>query len=139
MTPDRQALVRDSWRVIAPDAVAVAPSFYERLFELNPDARALFAHADMPTQHRRVMEMLDAIVESLDSEEAFVSGLATLGRRHVRYGAEDGHYDSVGAALLHTLETALGDRWTPEVADAWAEAYRLMAGVMRRAAQRERA
>ncbi len=43
----------------------------------------------------------------------------------------DAHYDSVGAALLWTLEQGLGDAWTAEVKAAWAAAYALLAGVMR--------
>ena len=134
MSPERQALVRESWKLLAAKSEAMAPVFYEQLFELNPASKALFASTDMEQQGRKLMRMLESMIQALDDEDYFVRELAALGRRHVEYGARDVDYGSVGAALLATLESALGDRFTPEVRDAWAETYRLMAGVMRRAA-----
>jgi len=57
-----------------------------------------------------------------------------LGRRHAGYGVRDEHYHTVGAALLWTLEQGLGELYTPDVAEAWAAAYTLLAGVMQKAA-----
>jgi nitric oxide dioxygenase len=42
----------------------------------------------------------------------------------------------VGAALLWTLERGLGQAWTPAVASAWSEVYRLLSDIMRNAAER---
>ena len=58
-----------------------------------------------------------------------------LGRRHAHYGVTDSHYDTVGAALVWTLEQGLGSDWTPEVKAAWHGAYSVLAGVMRGAAR----
>jgi len=52
-----------------------------------------------------------------------------------RDGSVFEHYDTVGAALLWTLENGLGQAWTPEVAAAWTELYELLSGIMRRAQQ----
>jgi hemoglobin-like flavoprotein len=67
----------------------------------------------------------------LDRIEELVPTIADLGRRHVGYGVTDAHYDSVGAALLWTIEQGLGNAWTAELKAAWAAAYDLLAGVMR--------
>jgi hemoglobin-like flavoprotein len=53
-----------------------------------------------------------------------------LGRRHAGYGVKEAHYDSVGAALLWTLEQGLGEAWTPDVAAAWTDVYVLLSGIM---------
>ena len=55
-------------------------------------------------------------------------------QRHVAYGVREEHYDTVGAALLWTLEQGLGDAWTVELATAWATAYTLLATTMKDAA-----
>ena len=60
-----------------------------------------------------------------------------LGRRHVGYGVADEHYDTVGAALLWTLEKGLGRAFTPEVKDAWATVYGVLATTMKNAAASE--
>ena len=137
MTPETERLVRDSWNRFEPVAVRSAEFFYEKLFELDPDARRLFARTDMEAQGRKVMQMFAEIVRTLDQPEALVSEVADLGRRHVHYGVRDSQYDSVGIALLWTLERGLGPGFTAEVRNAWTEAYLLLSTVLRRAAARE--
>jgi hemoglobin-like flavoprotein len=137
MTPETERLVRDSWTRFEPVAVQSAEFFYEKLFELDPEARRLFARTNMEAQGRKVMQMFAEIVRTLDQPEALVSEVADLGRRHVHYGVRDSQYDSVGIALLWTLERGLGSGFTAEVRSAWTEAYLLLSTVLRRAAVRE--
>jgi hemoglobin-like flavoprotein len=137
MTPETERLVRDSWTRFEPVAVQSAEFFYEKLFELDPEARRLFARTDMEAQGRKVMQMFAEIVRTLDQPEALVSEVADLGRRHVHYGVRDSQYDSVGIALLWTLERGLGPGFTAEIRNAWTEAYLLLSTVLRRAAARE--
>ena len=136
MTPERERLVRDSWRQFEPVAAPFERVFYDHLFELDPETQRLFASTDMETQAHRFWQMLAEIVRVLDEPDKLVSEVAALGRRHVGYGVTDGQYETVGAALLWTLEQALGPAFTPEVRDAWSEAYLVLATVMRRAAAR---
>lgn len=42
MTPENQALVRDSFAKVVPIAPRAAALFYDRLFELDPSLRPLF-------------------------------------------------------------------------------------------------
>ena len=137
MTPEQQDLMRESWQRFDPRPRGAAVQFYERLFELDPMAQQLFAGVDMAEQERKLMAMLAQIVQAIDRPEDLVSSVAALGRRHVHYGVKDADYESVGAALLWTLEQGLGDAFTPDVRAAWAEAYLIVATVMRRAATKE--
>jgi nitric oxide dioxygenase len=57
------------------------------------------------------------------------------GRRHAGYGVTDAHYDTVGAALLWTLEKGLGSAFTTEMKDAWATVYGCLHSVMKDAAR----
>lgn len=139
MTPERLQLVRASWRLLEPDAAAAAVSFYDKLFEIDPAARALFTATDMSAQRTKLIRMLTAIVDATEDDAKLVGMLAQLGRRHANHDVRDADYDAVGASLLWMLECSLDDRFTPEVRDAWAEIYRLIAGIMRRAGDRERA
>jgi hemoglobin-like flavoprotein len=136
MRPETERLVKESWTRFEPVAEQSAGYFYDKLFELDPGARPLFARTDMRAQGRKVMQMFAEIVRLLDQPEALVNELADLGRRHVHYGVQDDEYDSVGTALLWTLERGLGPVFTPEVRNAWTEAYQLMAALARRGASR---
>jgi hemoglobin-like flavoprotein len=88
----------------------------------------------MAMQRRMLMSVLATAINGLDDLDALVPVVESLGRRHVGYGVKDEHYDTVGQALLDTLQQGLGDDFTPEVRAAWAEVYTLLAGVMRNAA-----
>jgi hemoglobin-like flavoprotein len=134
MTPEQKDILRDTWHSVAPIADQAAQLFYGRLFEIDPATQPLFARTNMPEQRAKLMEAIGLVIEKLDELELLVPTIEALGRRHAGYGVTDAHYFSVGAALLWTLEQGLGEAWTPEAAEAWSEAYTLLADTMRRAA-----
>ena len=74
--------------------------------------------------------MIGAAVAGLNNLGALVPVLENLGKKHVEYRVEPSHYETVGTALLGTLEAGLGDDFTPEVKDAWTEVYGTMSSVM---------
>ncbi|MEE7451128.1 hemin receptor [Methylobacterium radiotolerans] len=133
MTPEQVRLVQDSFAKVRPIAGTAADLFYGRLFEIAPRVRDLFP-GDMTEQKQKLMAMLGLAVANLNRPDTVVPALQDLGRKHAAYGAQDSHYAPVGAALLWTLEQGLGPDFTPEVREAWAETYALVAGVMKQAA-----
>ena len=136
MTPRQHALVRESWGRFEPRLRASGLRFYEQLFALDPTVAHLFAGVDIDQQERKLMAMFAEIVRVLDRPVELVPELASLGHRHVGYGVKDDDYGSIGSALLWLLEQVLGEAFTPELREAWSEAYLLVSSVMRRGAAR---
>jgi nitric oxide dioxygenase len=132
MTPRQIELVRSSFAIVAPIADVAATIFYRRLFELDPALRDLFP-ADLTAQRRNLMQTLTVVVRGLDRLDQIVPAVEALGRRHTGYGVRSEDFETVGAALLDTLEEGLGAAFTSETRDAWAAAYGLLAGVMQEA------
>ena len=126
----QKALVQTSFAQIRPIAEAAAALFYRRLFELDPTLRPLFK-GDLEEQGRKLMDMLALAVKGLDRPDALLPALATLGRRHAGYGVNEHDYETVGEALIWTLEQGLGPSFTTEIREAWAALYRLVADTMR--------
>ncbi len=133
MTPDQIKLVQQSFAKVAPIADAAADLFYDRLFESAPGVRPLFPD-DMAEQKKKLMQMLATAVANLHRVDEILPALEDLGRRHVDYGTRPEHYDTVGEALLWTLEQGLGEAFTPAVEEAWTKTYAMIAGVMKTAA-----
>lgn len=133
MTPEQIELVKSSWAKVAPISEKAAELFYGRLFELDPELKKLFK-SDMKEQGRKLMAILNTAVNSLDKLETIVPAVQDMGRRHVDYGVKDADYDTVGAALIWTLEQGLGEGFTPDVKDAWVETYTIVATTMKDAA-----
>jgi hemoglobin-like flavoprotein len=135
MSPEDKALVKTTWAMVVPIADVAATLFYERLFALDSSLRPMFDQTDMKEQRRKLLAALGTVVNGLDNLEPLIPVLENLGRSHSRYGVKDGHYETVGAALLWTLEQGLGEAWTPAVKAAWTRAYGTVANVMRSAAE----
>jgi hemoglobin-like flavoprotein len=133
MTSENQALVRDSFAKLVPIARQAAALFYDRLFSLDPSLRPLFK-GDMTEQGRKLMAMIGAAVANLDKLEMIAPAVEDLGRRHVAYGVQPAHYDTVASALLWTLAQGLGEAFTPPVEAAWTEVYTILATTMKKAA-----
>ena len=132
MTPEQISLVQSTFAHIRPHAETAAALFYTQLFTLDPSLRALF-RGNMQQQGAMLMRMLALAVDGLHHPETLVGPLQALGQRHVGYGVCAEDYDTVGAALLWTLEQALGAQWTEETCAAWSAAYTLLATAMQTA------
>jgi nitric oxide dioxygenase len=130
MTPEEIRLVQESFRHVLAIREQAAELFYGRLFEIDPSTRRLFAGSDMKAQGGKLMATIDMVVGSLARPEAMLAKVKELAVRHVVYGVEETHYQSVGSALLWTLSAGLGAPFTPALRDAWAAAYALLSGVM---------
>jgi hemoglobin-like flavoprotein len=133
MTPEKIALVRNSWKQVFPIQDTAAQLFYNRLFELDPSLRNMF-RGDMTEQGRKLMAMINTAVVSLDRLGPLLETIETMGRRHVAYGVTEAHYDTVGSALIWTLGQGLKEQFTPAVEAAWGEAYATLASAMKQAA-----
>lgn len=110
-----------------------AATFYRRLFEIDPSVRPLFK-TDLEEQEQKFTSTLKVLVEGLDDLERVLPEVRNLGKRHVLYGVKDHHYDTVGTALLWTLEEEIGATFTPDVRSAWSDFYNLVAQTMKEAA-----
>lgn len=134
MTPQEITLVRSSFAKVAPIADQAAALFYTRLFELDPSLRNLF-RGDIAAQGKKLMQTIGYCVASLDRLAAIVPVVRELGLRHSSYHVRDEHYETVGTALLWTLEKGLGADFTPETKNAWAKVYWLLAETMKAGAR----
>jgi hemoglobin-like flavoprotein len=129
MTPMQVKLVQESWKHVLPIKDEAAQMFYGRLFELDPGLQVLFK-GEMSEQRRKLMAMIGVAVNSLDRVDKLLPVLQELGRKHGDYGVEPKHYDTVGTALLWTLEKGLGPQFTTDVRAAWTETYGVLAATM---------
>jgi len=127
------ALVQQSFEQAATLGDSVAEIFYAELFAIDPSLRQMFKD-DMTDQRKKLLSALSLVVRSLHAPEKILGAVKTLAVRHVSYGVEAHHYTSVGNALLRTLRKGLGGQFTPELYSAWADAYRMLADIMKEAA-----
>lgn len=133
ITEKQIELVQTSWAKVEPISDQAAELFYGRLFELDPNLKPLFK-GDMKEQGAKLMKMINVAVRGLNNLEGIVPAVQDLGKRHVDYGVKDEHYDTVGEALIWTLDKGLGDDFTDDVKEAWTNVYVVLATTMKDAA-----
>lgn len=119
------------------------------IFKTSPTTRDLFLFANSYGENdeaiykdigflihsKSVIKMVDTCVGMMGPDMEPVSkALEDLGARHCQYNIMDAHYPILGAALLKTLETVLGDAWTPAVKEAWTEIFDFMSNAMQKGA-----
>jgi hemoglobin-like flavoprotein len=129
LTANDIALVRASFAKVLPIKDAAADIFYDRLFEIAPQLRAMFP-TDLKNQKAKLMAMLAAAIGGLHDLKTLVPHAKALGARHAGYGVTVAHYGIVADALMWALERGLGDAFTPDVRSAWAKVYGVLAGTM---------
>ena len=122
-------LVQHSFMRIEPLSMVVGRTFYERLFETNPEIKPLFK-GDLESQGEQLMDMIGTAVAGLDDLEKLIPILQELGARHRKYGVEVSHYGAVAEALIWTLEQGLADAFTPDIRAAWVNVYGVLAETM---------
>ena len=131
LTLEKKDLIRSTWAQVEPIADDAAGLFYARLFEIDPTTEELFADTDMAEQRKKLMQTLNVVVTSIDRLDRTRPAIEELGSRHGAYAVRDEHYESVGAALLWALGQGLGEEFTAEAEEAWAELYELVASIMK--------
>jgi hemoglobin-like flavoprotein len=134
MNAEQIQLVQSTFNAVRPISGLAADLFYKRLFQLDPSLRSMFK-SDITRQGQMLMSMLNTVVNGLTNLEALVPIVHQLGSRHLAYGVRTAHYDTVGKALIWTLEQGLGDAFTPEARTAWTAAYALLAQTMQAGAK----
>jgi hemoglobin-like flavoprotein/transposase len=123
-------VLEESFALIKSHEERFAVSFYENLFTDYPQLRRLFINTSMKDQEKKLMKSLVLVIYNLRNLTYLKSVLRDLGIRHIRYHTKVEHYPMVGAALLKTFESFLGPNWTPEVKQAWADAYTIVVDLM---------
>ncbi len=129
MTPDQITLIQESFTKVAPISDAAAEIFYARLFEIAPEVKPYFKN-DMTEQGAKLMATLSVVVNGLRDLEKIVPVAQKLAVKHVDYGVKAEDYTQVGSALIYTLGQGLQDDFTPELQEAWVQAYTTLSGVM---------
>ena len=130
LTKNETALIKKSWGLLRKiDPIVLGDVFYSKLFFDNPELRKMFPE-DMEGQYRKLLDMLNTIIERLEKIDELKGDIVPMAKRHEGYGVKPEHYSAVGIALIWTLQKRLGTEWTDEVRSAWVNCYAILSGTM---------
>ncbi|KAL7002734.1 hypothetical protein U1Q18_003890 [Sarracenia purpurea var. burkii] len=136
-TEEQEALVVKSWNSMKTNAGELGRKFFLRIFEIAPSAKNLFKFlkdSDIPIEQNPKLKPHAMTVFVMTCESAVQlrkagkvavrdSNLKDLGANHFKYGVADEHFEVTKYALLETIKEAVPEMWSPEMKNAWGEAY----------------
>jgi hemoglobin-like flavoprotein len=123
-------LLESSFARINDRGAEFTDRFYAILLADYPEIQPLFASTHMEKQGKQLFQSLVFTVNNLRNPDTLGGALKGLGTRHVKYGVLPQHYPMVGSSLIETFAASLGTDWTPEVQQAWTDAYGVVAQIM---------
>jgi hemoglobin-like flavoprotein len=124
------ALLRHSFDLVVSREPELTALFYEDLFTRHPELRSFFSRNAPAAQQRMLRDALVAVMNHLEDPSWLTDTLSSLGAKHETYGVTHEMYDWVGESLLATLEEVAADKWTPDLARAWSDAYGAISALM---------
>ncbi|KAL1805548.1 hypothetical protein ACET3Z_028616 [Daucus carota] len=136
-TEEQEALVVKSWNFMKKDAAQLGLNFFLKIFEIAPTAKKMFSFlkdSDVPLEQNTKLKPHARTVFVMTCETAVQlrkagkvgvkeSTLNKMGATHSRVGVVDEHFEVTRFALLETIKEAIPDMWSPEMKNAWGEAY----------------
>lgn len=129
-------LVRQTVKATAPvletHGVELTRHFYARMFQHNPELREIFnqGHQRSGAQQQALAMAVAAYARHIDDPSVLMPVLERIAHKHVSLGIRAEHYGIVGRHLLASIGEVLGEAATPQVIDAWAQAYGQLADVL---------
>lgn len=133
LTQAQIELVRNTFATVGRYPLGTGLMFYQRLFSISKDSQRLF-RGEIADQAQALVAMIELIVKALDDLERLMPVVYSLGWRHAAYGIGSDYYRDFGRAMVSTIEDALGAQRSPEVREAWENAYEAIAAIMRQGA-----
>lgn len=129
-TKSHLEIVEENFGFLTEKGELLAARFFERLLEKNPDMTPLFQGVSLDGQQKKFFASMVLIVQSLKQPEVLEDYLRGLGSRHFHYGVTIEHYPVVIDNLLAVMAELSGDKWTPEVDDAWSQTIAKITDIM---------
>lgn len=131
LSPQTVALVKATVPALEAHGPDITGAMYRRLFR-NPDIAALFnqANQDKGTQRLALAHAVLAYARNVDNLPALAPAVERIAQKHVGYAIRPEHYPFVAEALLGAIGDILGEAATPEIVEAWAEAYWFLAELL---------
>ena len=129
LTSKQIELVENSWDYVLLNSQETGAIFYKKLFEIDPALRQLFK-SELHVQSEKFVAMITFAVHKLNNMNEIIDDVKALGSHHHKNSVKPEHYVSVAAALLWTIESALGKEWSTEIKEAWMAVYSALAKTM---------
>jgi nitric oxide dioxygenase len=124
--------IQASLPVLREHGLTITSTFYKNMFGEHPELRNLFNMGNQAqgVQQQSLASAVFAYAANFENPAALTPVVSRIAHKHASLGITSEHYPIVGRHLLGAIKQVLGDAATPELIEAWAEAYGALADVL---------
>ena len=125
-------MIKTTVPVLREHGVALTTHFYSRMFQYNPELKNVFNMGNQGSGKQQLslaMAVL-AYAENIEDPSVLAAAVTKIGHKHVSLDIRPEHYAIVGRHLIASIGEVLGEGATPDLLEAWAEAYQQLADLM---------
>ncbi|MGX5773955.1 NO-inducible flavohemoprotein [Methylorubrum zatmanii] len=126
------AVVKATIPALETHGLTITRRMYERLFQ-NTDIRDLFNqshHGETGSQPKALALAVLAYARNIDNLGVLTGAVERIAQKHVALNILPEHYSFVADALISAIQDVLGEAATPEIVEAWGEAYWFLAELL---------
>jgi len=135
MNPKTIEIVKSTAPVVKEHGTAITARMYEIAFNERPEYRRFFENTHMKSseegkkQASKLAASVYAYASHIDELDKLGDAVEHIAKAHVQTRVIAEQYPVIGECLLAAMKDVLGDAATPEVMDAWTEAYNALADI----------
>ena len=124
-------IIKSTVPVLEVHGLTITQTFYKNMFEAHPELLNIFNHTNQNKgrQPNALANTVYAAAAHIDNLQAIVPAVMLNAHKHRSLGILPEHYPIVGEHLLGAIKEVLGDAATPEIIDAWGQAYGVIADI----------
>jgi nitric oxide dioxygenase len=120
---------------VKENGTAITARMYEIAFNERPEYRRFFENTHMKSKkagHQQAAKLAASVyayASHIDELEKLSGAVEQIAKAHVNTHVIAEQYPVIGECLLAAMQDVLGDAATPEVMEAWTEAYNHLADI----------
>ena len=123
--------VKSTIPLLESAGTAITQHFYQRMFLHNPELKDIFnmSHQKTGGQPVALFNAIAAYAKHIETPEVLGHAVERIAQKHTSFNVQPAQYAIIGHHLIETLRELAGDAFTPEVEEAWGEAYHFLANI----------
>src|ERR687885_452603 len=129
LSPQTISTVSATAPVLAQQGADIIQRFYAHLFAAHPELKHVFnvRHQERGEQQQALATAVAAYAAHIADPQLLEPVLRRIAHKHASVGVQPNQYPLVGEELLAAIHDELGAAATPNILQAWGEAYQALA------------
>lgn len=127
-----QHIVKSTGPALREHGKTIVAHFYKSMFAARPDIAPMFNMENQHSglQHTKLANAVYAWSQHMHEPEKLTAAVETMVQAHCNAGVKAEHYPIIGHYLLGAIQEVLGSAATPEILEAWGQAYGTLAEIL---------